>query len=166
MRIKHLVLAAALSLLVPRLAEAATTITVTNQALLAYLFNGASPNGTLTLQKGQTYIFNVQVNGHPFHIVTAPGIGAGGVTQDFVDPGLTGQGAMLSTGAPLVFTVPSTAPAQLFYQCGNHTAMTGTINIVAATASVPATNHWALLGLGGLVLVAGFLTIRRRLSVR
>ena len=156
MRISSLVLVAALFVLAPRLAAAQTTITVTNQAATAYLFNGANPNGTLTLTKGQTYIFNVTVSGHPFHITTAPGL----PTQDFVDPGLTGQGAQSSM---LTFTVPATAPATLFYQCGVHTAMTGSINIIAAPA-VPATNFWTIAGLGALVLVAGGLAIRRRLS--
>jgi hypothetical protein len=161
MRIRYLVLVAALIVLASRLAAAqTTTITVTNQGTSAYLFNGTNPNGTLTLIRGQTYIFNVTVSGHPFHITTAPGI----PTQDVAAagfPGLTGQGAQMST---LTFPVPLTGASSLFYQCGNHTAMTGSINLVAAT--VPATNRWTLIGLGALVVLAGGLSLRRRLSLR
>jgi hypothetical protein len=160
MRFQHLVLVAALGVLAPRLAAAQTTFTVTNQLATAYLFNGANPNGTLTLVRGQTYIFNVTVNGHPFNITTAPGI----PVQDFVDPGLTGQGAMMSTG-PLTFTVPASGTSSLFYQCGVHTAMTGAINLVAPPP-VPATGRWGMVGLGALVLLAGLVGIKRRRPAR
>lgn len=157
MRIRHLVLVAALIVLSPRLAVAQTTFTVTAQGISAYLFNGGNPNGTLTLTRGQTYIFNVTPTGHPFHITTVPGIPTQDVSAtDF--PGLTGQGAQ---GSALTFPVPMTGPSSVFYQCGNHTPMTGSINIVAA-APVPATNRWAVLGLGMLVIVAGGVAIRRR----
>ncbi len=157
MQVRHLVLAAALSVLPSGLAQAATTtFTITNQAATAYLFNGASPNGTLTLTRGQTYVFDVTVNGHPFNITTAPGI----PVQDFVDSGLTGQGATMATG-PLTFTVPMTGTSALFYQCGVHPAMTGSINLVAPP-EVPAAGWWAMLGLAALVLLAGLLAIRRR----
>ena len=82
--------------------------------------------------RGQTYTFQVNAVGHPFHVTTAPGL----PVQDFVDPGLTGNGTASGT---IVFTVPTgSSPAQLFFQCGVHTAMSGTINLVAA-APVPAT---------------------------
>jgi hypothetical protein len=161
MRFRHLVLAVALGVLPSRFTQAATTtFTVTNQALTAYLFNGANPNGTLTLTRGQTYVFNVTVTGHPFNITTAPGL----PLQDFVDPGLTGQGATSLTG-PLTFTVPMTGTSSLFYQCGVHTAMTGSINLVAPPA-VPAVGWWAMLGLGALVLLVGLVTIRRHRPAR
>jgi hypothetical protein len=58
-----------------------------------------------------------------------------------------------------------TVTSSLFYQCGVHTAMTGSINLVAPPA-VPAAGPWAILGLGGLVLVIGLLTIRQRRLAR
>ena len=137
-------------------AQAATNITVTNQAASAYIFNGATgdPNATLQLVKGQTYTFQVSATGHPFHIATAPGL----PPADFVDAGLTGNGTASGT---ITFTVPSTAPAQLFYQCGVHTAMTGTINVVAA-ASVPAVSSFTLGLLVFASLGAGFFLLRKR----
>jgi LPXTG-motif cell wall-anchored protein len=146
----------ALGLLVPRLAEGATTFNVTNQSTQAYIFNAGSPNPTLTLARGQTYIFNVAGTGHPFNIVTTPGL----PLQDSNDPGITGQGAT-STAGPLTFTPSATTASTLFYQCGNHTPMTGQINIVAS-APVPATGWWATVALGLLVLGAGLLVLRRR----
>ena len=147
-----------LSLTVARPVLAANTINVTNQGATAYLFNGGFPNGPLTLVRGQTYTFNVTATGHPFHITTAPGLPA----QDFVDPGLTGNGTASGT---ITFTVPTAnPPTQLFFQCGIHTAMTGTINLVAAAPSVPATGMVGLVVLALAALAVGFALLRRRAS--
>jgi hypothetical protein len=160
MRFRHLVIVVALTMFGADTANAATTFTVTNQGTTAYLFNGANPNGTLTLVRGQTYVFDVTVNGHPFNITTQPGL----PLQDFSDPGLTGQGAMASTGA-LTFTVPASSTSTLFYQCGNHPMMNGPINLVASPP-VPAVGLRAALGLGLLVLLVGLATVRRLKSAR
>ena len=142
-------------LLAARPAAAAITFAVTAQGASAYLFNGASPNGTLTLTRGQTYAFQVNAIGHPFHITTAPGIPA----QDFADAGLTNNGASSGT---VTFTVPTAgSPGQLFYQCSNHDVMTGTINLVAA-APVPATGTLGLTLLAAASLLVGLLLLQRR----
>ncbi len=138
----------------PKEANAAVTINVTNQAMTAWLFNGATPNGTLTLTRGQTYMFVVNAPGHPFHITTVPGL----PPQDLVDAGLSGNGTASGT---VTFTPSASTPATFSYQCSVHAAMTGTINVVAA-ASVPAAGTWAMVALGMLVLAAGLLVIRRR----
>ena len=135
--------------------SAATTINVTNQAMTAWLFNGAGPNQTLSLTRGQTYNFVVSATGHPFHITTVPGINP---VQDLVDPGLSGNGTANGT---VVFTPSASTPAAFSYQCGVHAAMTGTINVVAA-AAVPAVGLWGLVALGALVLAAGTIAMRRR----
>ena len=57
----------------PRIANAAVTINVTNQGMTAWLFNGAAPNVTLTLTRGQTYMFVVNATSHPFFITSVPG---------------------------------------------------------------------------------------------
>jgi hypothetical protein len=134
--------------------QAATTINVTNQGMTAWLFNGGGPNQTLTLTRGTTYNFVVSAPGHPFHITTVPGL----PPQDLVDAGLSGNGTASGT---VTFTPSASTPASFSYQCGVHTAMTGTINLVAASA-VPAVGTWPLLALGLLFAAAGTALVRQR----
>jgi plastocyanin len=141
----------------PKEANAAVTINVTNQGMTAWLFDGATPNGTLTLTRGQTYMFVVNAPGHPFHVTTVPGL----PVQDLVDAGLSGNGTASGT---VTFTPSASTPATFSYQCSVHTAMTGTINVVAA-APVPAAGTWAIVALGILVLATGMLVMRRRSRV-
>jgi hypothetical protein len=119
---------------------------------LAYVINGAS-NPTLTLTRGKTYLFQVDASGHPFFISTT----ANSPTGPHFLTGVTGDNVMLGT---LTFTVPASAPATLFYQCGIHPQMSGTLNIVSPP--VPATGPLAAAGLGALLLVAGVIALRRR----
>jgi hypothetical protein len=142
-----------------RMAVAANSFNVTNTGTTAYLIDGIS-NETLTLTKGQTYTFNINVTGHPFWIVTAPG--AANVTTNAFNTGVTGNGTGQTATGVVTFVVPSTAPATLFYQCGLHNPMVGTLNIVAAAPSVPAGGTIAIVGLALLLSVAAFLALRKR----
>lgn len=113
----------------PVAAGAQTSFSVTNSGLSAYLIGG-QPNPTLTLERGKTYIFNVNAIGHPFYIKTAQVVGTGsqwtqGVTNNGVQSG------------QLTFVVPGNAPDELFYQCGVHAAMTGSLDIVNAVDVPP-----------------------------
>ena len=135
-------------------ALAATTINVTNQGMTAWLFDGGTPNQTLTLTRGTTYNFVVNAPGHPFHITSVPGLPA----EDLVDAGLSGNGTASGT---VTLTPSASTPASFSYQCGVHTAMTGTINLVAA-ATVPAVGSWPLLALALLFAAAGAVLVRRR----
>jgi hypothetical protein len=138
-----------------RSARAATSITVTNQAMQAYVFNAGAPNQTLTLTRGETYVFQVNTPGHPFHITTAPGL----PVQDLVDPSLVGNGA--ATGS-VTFTVPLTGlPATLFYQCSVHTVMQGTLQLVAAAAAPAMGVSWSTV-FGVALLATGVVAVRRR----
>ena len=137
-----------------RTANAAVTINMTNQGMTAWLINGASPNGTLTLTRGQTYLFVVNATGHPFFITSVPGSSP---LMPLVDPGLSGNGTASGT---VTFTPSSTTPASFSYQCSAHAAMTGTVNLVAA-APVPAAGTWGLLAVCVLLMAAGMLTVRR-----
>jgi hypothetical protein len=116
----------------------------------AYLING-QPNPSLTLTRGKTYTFNVVVSGHPFWIKTSPETG----TSSTFDTGVTNNG--ISPGL-LTFTVPASAPPELYYQCQYHEPMNGTLTIVnapaPAAATVPAMTNLTrgLLG-GGLALL-------------
>jgi hypothetical protein len=138
-----------------RSAAASVTIAVTPQSTTAYLFNGdtTSPNKTLSLVRGQTYIFQVAATGHPFHITTA----VGRPPVDYVDTAnLTNNGTESGT---ITFNVTGATPTQLFYQCANHDAMKGAINIVAP---VPAVSPVALGLLVLAALGAGFFLLRKR----
>lgn len=104
-------------------AQAQTSFTVVNAGLSAYRVNGVD-NPTLNLIRGTTYTFNVTAIGHPFYIKTARVTGTGSQYGS----GVTGQGV---TSGALTFVVPMDAPNSIFYQCGVHAAMGGTINITS-----------------------------------
>jgi hypothetical protein len=87
-----------------------------------YLINGVV-NPPLDLQSNATYIFNVQAPGHPFYIKTDRVLGEGAV-YDFQ---VTGNG----TSQGLVKIVLPMGPVpKLFYQCGNHLTMGGSLTNV------------------------------------
>lgn len=87
-----------------------------------YLINGVA-NPPLDLQSNTTYIFNVQAPGHPFYIKTDRVLGEGSA-YDFQ---VTGNG----TSQGLVQIVLPMGPVpKLFYQCGNHITMGGSLTNV------------------------------------
>jgi hypothetical protein len=138
-------LAALLVTLVPRTALAAD-FDVQAVCCTSYTINGAS-NPTLTLVRGQTYTFNLSATGHPFYIKSTLGAGTTGEYDKGVSP-MNG----LETNT-LTFVVPADAPSTLFYQCSNHQAMNGTIQIVSATpAMAPFAIGLLALGLCGVGL--------------
>jgi hypothetical protein len=96
---------------------------VGNSGTSAYLLDGLR-NPTLTLARGNTYVFNlVFVGDFPFWIKTAPVTGVG----DVYDTGVTRNGAV--TGL-VTFTVPQDAPDTLYYASQTQMNMQGTLNIV------------------------------------
>ena len=101
---------------------------VTNSGMTAYTFTGNgltnATNPSLTLTKGVTYTFNINASGHPFWIKFVQGTG----NSNAYSSGISGNGTDSGT---LTFTVPSDAPATLFYNCQIHASMTGTITIVS-----------------------------------
>lgn len=106
----------------PEIPSGTTVFTVTSdKAPVSFTING-SQNPSLILQRGKTYTFNVTSPEHPFYLM---------VKQD-TNPvnaysnGVTGNG---TEGGTLTFVVPAGAPDKLYYDCGVHNAMTGTITI-------------------------------------
>lgn len=97
------------------------TLAVTANGFSSYLIDGV-PNPTLTLIRGNTYVFQINTPGHPFWIKTQSSTG----TENSFSTGVTGGGT--SSGF-LIFAVPESAPDQLFYNCEFHISMTGMINI-------------------------------------
>ena len=86
-------------------------------------------NPTLQLIRGETY--NIHLSGligfHSFYIKTASSTGS----TDAYNDGLSDNGVTTDTPAlsPITFTVPQSAPDQLFYNCGIHLSMAGVINV-------------------------------------
>jgi hypothetical protein len=95
---------------------------VTASGASAYTFSGAATgnNPTITVERGKTYRFDVNASGHPFQIRVSDG---GSNYTNGVENAGTQSGAVY-------FTVSDDAPATLVYQCTNHAAMVGTINVI------------------------------------
>jgi len=108
---------------------AQTTFTVTGVCCDHYDIDGQR-NPTLTVVRGQTYDFNlVDCAIHPFNIQSKQGRG-GTRYSDVVNNG--------GTSGTVTLTVPVDEPAStLYYQCGNHPAMNGVINIIDAPTPSP-----------------------------
>jgi hypothetical protein len=90
----------------------------------------AQANPPLLLIRGQTYTFHVTglVGVHSFYINT---INTTLHTDEYSGGGLSANGVTVDTtaGSPITFTVPQDAPDTLFYNCGVHSSMAGTITI-------------------------------------
>ena len=89
---------------------------------LAYVVNGVEGK-TITLTAGSTYTFGVNSPGHPFYISTSAMGGTGFPGE--VTMGVTGSRTEFGL---LTFVAPN-APTTLYYQCGVHEYMGGTINV-------------------------------------
>ena len=82
---------------------------------------------TLILKKGYTYYFDSAdstTNNHPLFIGTTSS--GGSYTYEYTF-GVTNS---RTTTDNLTFIVPSDSPSTLYYNCGNHVAMGGTITIM------------------------------------
>ena len=94
-------------------------------------------NPILKLYRGNTYKFNVNAKGHPFYIMTEPykaQVAEDGSTSTLYSTGVTNNGADYGT---VTFTVPLTGtPDTLYYQCGNHDAQYGILQIRDVTTLV------------------------------
>ena len=90
----------------------------------------AEPNPPLLLIRGETYTFHVTglAGFHSFYIKTASSIGS---ANAYAGGGLSANGITTDTPAdmPITFTVPMSAPDTLFYNCGFHSSMAGTIKV-------------------------------------
>ena len=87
-------------------------------------FPSPEDNPTLYLRRGETYVFDNSVSGaHPLVIQSTSGTGG-----TAYNTGVTNNGN--GSGDEVIFSVPMSAPATLYYQCDVHNAMGGTINII------------------------------------
>jgi len=96
---------------------------VRNAGTSAYQID-AQNNPTLTLARGNTYVFNLNLTGvFPFWIKTAATTGRG----DIYNSGVTRNG---SNSGLVTFVVPQDAPDILYYSAENQSNMQGQFNIV------------------------------------
>jgi len=81
---------------------------------------------SLNLKKGYTYYFDSTdstTNNHPLFIGTTSS--GGSYTYEYTS-GVTNS---RTTNDTLTFVVPSESPSKLYYNCGNHVSMGGSITI-------------------------------------
>jgi hypothetical protein len=114
----------------PTLTAPSVTYTVGNSGAGAYSFTGTASGDNPQLgpfYRGGTYTFNITATGHPLYLTTDNGTGfeAGSYVGEYTS-GVTGS---RTDNGTLTFVVPSDAPDTLYYQCGNHSPMRGTIPI-------------------------------------
>jgi hypothetical protein len=99
---------------------------VRNAGISAYQIDAQS-NPTLTLARGNTYVFNLNLTGaFPFWIKTTATTGRG----DAYNSGVTRNG---SSSGLVTFVVPQDAPDTLYYAAENQPNMQGQLNIVNST---------------------------------
>jgi hypothetical protein len=101
---------------------------ITNNSNSAYVFNGVGldtdeENPSIHLQRGNTYLFDVDAFNHPFWITDSADPNQTAQTVAYID-GVTNNG---SGDGRIKFDVPHDAPGTLYYRCNSHVAMSGTI---------------------------------------
>jgi cytoskeletal protein CcmA (bactofilin family) len=90
-----------------------------------YSIDGVTQD-TLLLYRGLKYVFDVNdssIGSHPFYIQTTSGTYT---SSNVYNEGVTNNGA---TSGTIEFIIPDDAPNTLYYVCGSHSGMGGTINI-------------------------------------
>ena len=106
------------------ISDNATTFTVT-VSYGKYYLDGVSTK-SIKLKKGNTYYFDLShssTNSHPFFISTSS---SGGNYNDEYTSGITNS---RETTGTLTFVIPSNISSNLYYNCGAHSGMGGSINI-------------------------------------
>ena len=96
-----------------------TTYYVTNNGSSHYTFSGGATGDdpTLDVVRGNTYAFSVTVTGHPFYLTTDDGTNFS--VGNYISEYTTGVTNSRSEDNTLFWTVDSSAPNTLYYQCGN-----------------------------------------------
>jgi len=109
------------------------SFTVTNNGASNYVISGTDRstthtnvnNANLTVFLGDTLSFNVNNTGHPFYLVSQLDPITNGYNAAYEIPA-TNNGAEVGT---VTYDTSLAVPGQIYYVCGNHAAMVGTISI-------------------------------------
>lgn len=114
----------------PTLTPPTVTYNVSFQNAGAYNFMGSAHGQNPTLgpvRRGGTYTFELDssISGHPFYLTTSDSFSSGNYIGEYTT-GVTGS---RSESGQLIWNVDSSAPDTLYYQCGVHGNMRGTINV-------------------------------------
>lgn len=124
------------NLTIPTLNSPTATYDVSFANVGAYTIADAAEGDNVNLgpmYRGGTYTFNLDASiaNHPFYLTTDNGTGF--IANTYVGEYTTGVTGSRNNGSAgqttLVFTVPNGAPDTLYYQCGVHSMMRGTITV-------------------------------------
>ena len=138
------------------------TFNVTAPSSSYYRFNGMGfqneDDPALKLYRGMTYDFNLNVGTHTFFITTEPkagdyeGVSGVALTED---SGVYNNGIRVGK---LRFTVPQNSPSVLWYNCQNHAAMSGQIQVQTIPFNkTPATSSFTPGNSGDLVFDSNYI---------
>jgi hypothetical protein len=130
----------------PTLTAPAVTYTV-GSTTGAYVFSGTAMGNNPEIgpfYRGGTYTININASGHPFYFTTDNGTNFASNTYfgEYTN-GVTGS---RTDNGTITFTVPAGAPDVLYYQCGVHGAMRGTIRVKDLAVETNANGNYLIYG--------------------
>jgi|TARA_R110002153_G_scaffold43969_1_gene124054 hypothetical protein len=96
------------------------------------------------LRRGGTYTFDLTATGHPFYLTTDNGTNY--VSGSYVGEYTTGVTGSRNETGQLVITVDASAPDTLYYQCGLHSSMRGTIVVKDLAVETNENGNYVIYG--------------------
>jgi hypothetical protein len=130
----------------PSLTAPAVSYNVSN-GVGAYAFTGGANGNNPSIgpfYRGGTYTIDISATGHPFYFTTDNGTNfAAGTYFGEYTTGVTGSRNETGT---ITFTVPAGAPDTLYYQCGNHAGMRGSITVKDLAVETNANGNYIIYG--------------------
>jgi len=134
------------SITLPTLTAPSVSYTVT-AVTGAYVFSGTASGNNPEIgpfYRGGTYTVDINAVGHPFYFTTDNGTGF--VAGDYIGEWTSGVTNSRADNGTITFTVPLNAPDELYYQCGNHANMRGTIRVKDLTVEQNENGNYIIYG--------------------